>query len=54
MPVEIRELIIKVNIAEENKSRLSGDSKEILELKKQIIKECTEKVISKLEKKSER
>lgn len=54
MPVEIRELVIKVNIVDGFKKSDSFDAKDILELKKQIIKECTEKVITNLEKRSER
>ena len=54
MPIESRELVIKVNIVEDSKSKSSIGVNELLDLKKQIVKECTEKVISKLEKNSER
>jgi hypothetical protein len=54
MPVEIRELVIKVNIVENSNNTTGLGAKELLDLKKQIVKECTEKVISKLEKRRER
>jgi hypothetical protein len=54
MPIEIRELVIKVNIVEENKGTDTIDTHHLSDLKRQIIKECTERVIAKLEKKSER
>lgn len=53
MPIEIRELVIKVNIVEDQKAD-AVDTQNLSDLKRQIIKECTEKVIAKLEKKSER
>jgi len=54
MPIEIRELVIKVNIVEDNKAGDAVDSHNLSDLKRQIIQECTERVMAKLEKKSER
>ncbi|SHM03950.1 DUF5908 family protein [Flavobacterium chilense] len=54
MPIEIRELVIKVNIVEDHKATDTVDSHNLSDLKRQIIKECTERVMAKLEKKSER
>lgn len=51
MSIEIREL---VNIVEDATSKTSINSKDLSDLKKQIVKKCTEKVISKLEINSER
>jgi len=48
MPVEIRELIVKINL-EETKTKTSLNSRELLDLKNVIIKECTEKIMAKLE-----
>jgi hypothetical protein len=53
MPVEIHELIVKINL-EENKTKTSLQARELQELKKQIIKECTEKIMNKLETISDR
>jgi hypothetical protein len=54
MPIEIRELVIKVNIIEDDKPADGLENQNLTDLKRQIIKECTERVIAKLEKKSER
>jgi hypothetical protein len=54
MPIEIRELVIKVNIVEDHKAAGAIDTHNLLDLKRQIIKDCTERVIAKLEKNSER
>jgi len=48
MPVEIRELIVKINIEESN-TKKGLNEEELAELKKKIIKECVDKVIIKLE-----
>jgi hypothetical protein len=45
MPIEIRELIIKVSVDQHNKSsNVSMDNKELAALKSKIIKECVEAV----------
>lgn len=54
MPVEIRELVIKVNIVEDHKTPDAIDAHHLSDLKRQIIKECTERVMAKLEKNLER
>lgn len=48
MPVEIRELIIKINIEESN-SKKGISEQELLELKRKIVKECMEKIKVKLD-----
>lgn len=47
MPVEIRELIIKVTITEEEERQ--DQSKELQDLKNKVVKECIEKIMTKLE-----
>jgi len=54
MPIEIRELVIKVNIVDDHKAADAIENHNLSDLKRQIIKECTERVIARLEKKSER
>ena len=55
MPLEIRELIIRVTVNERSKNNASSfpDDK-IKELKNKIIKECTEKILSRIERLNER
>jgi hypothetical protein len=48
MPVEIRELVIKINIEESN-SKKGISAEELLELKRNIVKECIEKIKVKLD-----
>lgn len=51
MPLEIRELIIKVDI-QESRQRENGDVAERLEvLKNEVVKECMKKMIRNWEKK---
>jgi hypothetical protein len=52
MPLEIRELIIKVTVEDSDKK--SPNDKNLLELKKSIVKECTEKILLQLKAESER
>lgn len=52
MPVEIRELIIKVTITEEEERQ--DQSKELQDLKNKVVKECIEKIMTKLETLQER
>lgn len=56
MPIEIRELVIKTTIEENNKKRdfSSVDSINIPLLKEKIIEECIEKVLELMERKAER
>jgi hypothetical protein len=53
MPIEIRELVIKVTITPDNQPVLSADIS-LEKIKKQIIRECVEQVIAKLDKRAER
>lgn len=53
MPLEIREMVVKV-IVEEGSKKNVLTSKELNDLKAKIIKECTEKIMQKLESVSER
>ena len=52
MPLEIRELIIKVSV-EDNDKKFIND-KSLQELKKSLIKECTEKILLKLKEGADR
>jgi hypothetical protein len=53
MPIEIRELVIKVTITPDNQPAASADIS-LEKIKKQIIRECVEQVIIKLDKRAER
>lgn len=53
MPVEIRELVVRV-ILDENKSNTSIDTNDLHKLKEAIVKECTDKILTKLDNISER
>lgn len=58
MPIEIKELKIKVIVQDENvEGNNSGkilDTMKLQELKSEIVKECLQKVLEKLKEKSER
>ena len=49
MPLEIRELVIKLEINEATQKRGIDDKLRYEELKKEIIKECIKKIESKVE-----
>jgi len=49
MPLEIRELVIKVEINEARSMPLGNDKIKYDELKNEIIKECIKKIESKVE-----
>lgn len=53
MPVEIRELIIKVSI-EDKQKKAPLELKDLQELKNKVVRECTEKVMAQLANASER
>lgn len=53
MPIEIRELVIRVAIEDRQKQR-TIDHREIEELKNRLIKECTEKILAKMSALAER
>lgn len=55
MPVEIRELVIRVTVDENNKKPQAGmDPKELARLKDKIVKECMENIMLKMGNLSER
>jgi hypothetical protein len=58
MPIEIKELRIKVNIVEtpdgNSNSSYQLNSLKMNELKSEIVKECTSKVLEKIKEKMER
>ena len=53
MPIEIRELVIKVTVTPENQPAMQQNVS-LEAIKKQVIRECTEQVIIKLDKRAER
>jgi hypothetical protein len=53
MPLEIRELVIKVTI-EEGNTPPPADEKTLFALKRALIRECVEEVLIKLEKRADR
>ncbi len=49
MPIEIRELVIKVAVDENNRKADKGmDQKELARLKDKIVKECMENIMLKM------
>ncbi len=55
MPIEIRELIIKVSVDQNNKSpNLAIDQRELAALKSKIIKECMETIRNRMKNTSQR
>jgi hypothetical protein len=55
MPIEIRELLIKVAVDENNRRTDRGiDQKELARLKEKIVKECVNTVMQKMSKLSDR
>jgi hypothetical protein len=49
MPIEIRELVIKVAVDENNKKVRDGiDPKDLARLKDKIVKECMENIMLKM------
>lgn len=58
MPIEIKELRIKVIVQDENVEEQDGgkklDTMKLQELKSEIVKECLQKVLEKIKEKSER
>lgn len=53
MPLEIRELVIKVSV-DESTRKPGMEPKDLQDLKNKIVKECVDKVLVKLESLSER
>lgn len=54
MPLEIRELVIRVNIEEDNKKSNVEIKDELQVYKRGIIEECVEVILQKLEDKQDR
>jgi hypothetical protein len=54
MPIEIRELVIKVTITPDNQQPVVAGDISLEKIKKQIIRECVDQVIIKLDKRAER
>ncbi len=55
MPLEIRELIIKVTVKENNSNTAATNTEELLlDMKNRIVKECMEKILLKLERQNDR
>jgi hypothetical protein len=52
MPLEIRELVIKVTVEESDKK--IDDDKILQDYKKEIIRDCTEQIMDKLRSRTER
>jgi hypothetical protein len=48
MPIEIRELIVKITV-DEAQTRKGLSEEELAELKKALVKECVDKVLVKIE-----
>lgn len=55
MPIEIRELVIKVSVDQNNKNSISLiDPRELAALKSKIVKECMENIRIRMKNTSER
>jgi hypothetical protein len=58
MAIEIKELRIKVNVVESNDDQVNAFSKnnsaKIEELKSEIVRECSQRVLEKIKEKAER
>jgi len=54
MPIEIRELKIRVTVDENSQKRNVADIKDMEALKNKIVKECVDKVMTKLNNLTER
>ena len=54
MPIEIRELKIRVTVDENTQKRNVTDIKDMEALKNKIVKECVDKVMTKLNNLTER
>ena len=55
MPIEIRELVIKAVVSDSTRQPVTGASDmDLSTIKKEIVKECVEKVLQAIKEKSER
>lgn len=53
MPIEIRELIVKITV-DESQAGKGISEEELVELKKAIVKECVDKVMVRIESQAQR
>ncbi len=54
MPIEIRELVIKVNVGGEKPQQTALPTEDLRRLKREIMDECVRKVMQELNKRKER
>ncbi len=54
MPIEIRELVIKVNVGSEKPQQTGIGPDDLRKLKREIADECVRKVMQELQKRKER
>jgi hypothetical protein len=54
MPIEIRELIIRTHVTDEDLARKKKETRSVKWNEKEIIERCVEKVMRKLDRKTER
>ncbi|CAN5424558.1 hypothetical protein BH09BAC1_BH09BAC1_21590 [soil metagenome] len=54
MPIEIRELLIKVSVGNDRPQQPALDDEEIKRIKRDITNECVRKVMQELQKRKER
>lgn len=55
MPLEIRELIIKVTVKETNNNGTTAITEDvIIEIKNRVVKECVDKILLKIERQNDR
>lgn len=54
MPLEIRELVIKVSVEQGRKTSAAFDQKELTNLKNKIVKECLENIRLRMKHSTER
>lgn len=54
MPIEIRELVIKVNVGNEKPQQPAMGSDELRRMKREITEECVRKVMQELQKRKDR
>lgn len=54
MPIEIRELVIKVNVGGEKPQTTALPAEDLRRIKREVIDECVRKVMQELNKRKER
>ena len=53
MPIEIREVVVKVTVSD-NQKKAGLDQKDLADLKNKIVKECMEKIMLRIDTISDR